>query len=322
MPNAVQEGARARIITVGGGKGGVGKSLIALNIAAALAEDGHRVVIADLDLGTADQHLLLGISQPKPGLQALFDKSVKDAGDCLNETVMPNLRLLAGTTGVLGAANINYSRKVSLLRKLRALETDIVVVDVGAGVGYNALDFFDLGARKVVVTSPQVTALHDAYAFIKGAILRLLQHSVEGEEEAALLEPAAVSASGEKVVQILARLRDSHPEMAQKVFAALENFGACMIGNQVFKDSHVGVFTAVARTMRDYLGVEIPVLGWLPSSNAIHDSVNSRKPLALTPTSKEAIVFRDLARALLSSMPQFHDPAIVEKEIEDEPSAA
>ena len=322
MPNAVQEPARARIITVGGGKGGVGKSLIALNLAASLAEDGHRVVIADLDLGAANQHLLLGISQPTVGLQTLLDRSIKEADTCLTETIVPNMRLLAGTTGVLGAANIAHHRKVSILRKLRALEADIVVVDVGAGVGYNALDFFDLGARKIIVTSPQVTALHDAYAFLKSAVLRLLLHTVEGDEEAALLEPATLSASGEKVVQILARLRDTRPALAEKVFNEIARFGACMIGNQVFKDAHVGVFGAVARTMRDYLGVDVPVLGWLPSSNAIHDSVNSRRPLALSPTTKEALAFHNLARAILSSLPfEPYDPALVEEEIADEPTA-
>jgi len=61
MSIAPQQAARSCIITVGGGKGGVGKSIVALNLAAALAHDGHRVVIADMDLGAANQHLLLGL---------------------------------------------------------------------------------------------------------------------------------------------------------------------------------------------------------------------------------------------------------------------
>src|ERR1039457_5278060 len=164
MSIAPQQAARSCIITVGGGKGGVGKSIVALNLATVLARDGYRVVIADMDLGAANQHLLLGLRNPAMGLQDLLDKSVKEAKNCLSETQVPNLRLLAGTSGMLGAANITHAQKVLLLRKLRALEADIIVVDVGAGVGYNALDFFDIGVRKLLVTTPQVTALHDAYA--------------------------------------------------------------------------------------------------------------------------------------------------------------
>jgi len=318
-----QIAARSCIMTVGGGKGGVGKSIVALNLAAVLAHDGYRVVIADLDLGAANQHLLLGLPNPAVGLQDLLDKSVKEAKNCLTETSMPNLRLLAGTTGVLGAANIPHAQKVLLLRKLRALEADIVVVDVGAGVGYNALDFFDLGMRKLLVTTPQVTALHDAYAFLKSAVLRFIRHNVEEAIDAALLEPATLSTSSEKVVQILARLRETRPALADKVFAEIEGFGACMVGNQVFKDSHSGVFQAVARTMHDYLGLKVPVLGWLRTSPAIHESVNNRRPLALDPDTKDTAAFRILARALLATLPSNdHDQGIVEEVTVDEPSAA
>jgi len=323
MSIAPQQAARSCIITVGGGKGGVGKSLVALNLAAVLAHDGYRVVIADMDLGAANQHLLLGLRNPAMGLQDLLDKSVKEAKNCLTETQVPNLRLLAGTSGVLGAANITHAQKVRLLRKLRALEADIIVVDVGAGVGYNALDFFDLGMRKLLVTTPQVTALHDAYAFIKSAVLRLLRHHVEEDIDAALLEPATLSTSGEKVVQILARLRETRPALADKVFAEIERFGACMVGNQVFKDSHTGVFAAVAHTMHDYLGLKVPVLGWLRSSAAIHESVNSRRPLALDPDARDTAAFRILARAMLATLPpNDHDLGIVDKVAVDDPSAA
>jgi flagellar biosynthesis protein FlhG len=323
MTVAAKKAARSHIITIGGGKGGVGKSIVALNLAASLAYEGYRVVIADMDLGAANQHLLLGVLRPPTGLQALLDMSVTDAKDCLVQTVVPNLRLLPGTSGVLGAANITHAEKVSILRKLRSLEADIVIVDVGAGVGYNTLDFFDLGVRKLIVTTPQVTALHDAYAFLKSAVLRLLRHTVDDGVEAALLEPATLSTGTEKVVHILARLRETRPELAEKVFAAIARFGACMIGNQVGSDAQSGVFSAVAHTMHDYLGVAVPVIGWLRSSNAVHESVNQRRPLAMLPNSKEAASFRTLARSLMATLPNTErDLGVVEDVLIDEPSAA
>jgi flagellar biosynthesis protein FlhG len=232
---------------------------------------------------------------------------VEEAKDCLTETSVPNLRLLAGTSAVLGAANITHAEKVRLLQKLRALEADIVIIDVGAGVGYNMLDFFGLGSRKLLVTTPQVTAIHDAYSFLKGAVLRILHHNADKAIEFALLEPAEASSRGEKVVEILARLRDVRPELADKVFADLGRFGACLVGNQVMNRAHAGVFRAVAQTMRGYLGLEVPVLGYLRSSTAIHESVNRRRPLALDPDSEDAAAFRELARALLAILPAAED---------------
>jgi hypothetical protein len=96
-----------------------------------------------------------------------------------------------------------------------------------------------------------------------------------------------------------------------------------MVGNQVFNDATAGVFGAVAHTMREYLGVTVPVLGWLRSSTAIHDSVNSRRPLALEPHTKDGIAFRNLARAVLASLPPSdRDLGIVEEVAGDKPSAA
>ena len=285
----------------------MGKSIVALNLASALALEGYRVVIADLDLGAANQHLLLGIHRPGPGLQALLDRSVDEAKDCLCDTQVPNLRLLAGIAGVLGAANILYFEKKLLLKKLRALEADMVIVDVGAGIGYDALDFFDLGVRKLIVTTPQVTAIHDAYSFLKSSVLRLLQLHVDRAIDAALLEPAIRSNAGEKVVEILNRLREIRPDLAAKVFAHIERFGACMVGNQVSDSNHAGVFGAVARTIRDYLGLQVPVLGCLRSSVEIHDSVNRRRPLACDPNSEDAAAFRRLAQALLETLPAADD---------------
>jgi flagellar biosynthesis protein FlhG len=322
---APQPAARSRIVTVGGGKGGVGKSIVALNLAATLAQQGQRVVIADMDLGAANQHLLLGLSHPGAGLQALLDKSVGSAEECLIPTPVPNLRLLAGTNGVLGSANITHRQKVVLLHKLRAIQADLVIVDVGAGVGYNMLDFFDLGSRKLIVTTPQVTAIHDAYSFLKSAALRVLHHNVQGSAmEAALLEPAELSESGEKVVEILARLRAIRPELADKVFAELGRFGACLVGNQVVNSAHAGVFRAVAQTIRAYLGLEVPVLACLRSSPAIHDSVNHRKPLVLDPDSEDAAAFRELAQALLATMLADEDDLeiIEDQAVVGEPSAA
>jgi flagellar biosynthesis protein FlhG len=320
---AATQKKRAQIITVGGGKGGVGKSIVALNLAASIAHDGRRVVLADLDLGAANQHLLLGQRNPKVGLQDLLDGSASDANQCLSETGVPGLSLLAGTVGVLGAANIAEDQKALVLCSLRAIKADILIVDVGAGVGYNALDFFDLGARKVVVTTPQVTALHDAYAFLKSAVLRLIRQNVDSAIEEALLEPATLSTNAEKVVDILARLREIRPELAKKVFARIETFGACMIGNQVFKGDRTSVFQAVTETIHNYLGMTVPVLGLVPASATVHASVNSRQPLALAPTTKEAVVFRNLAHALLANLPDENlDSGIVEEIVIEESSAA
>lgn len=295
--------APAQLISVGGGKGGVGKSIISSNLAVTCAQMGKRVVLADLDLGAANQHLLFGVQRPKAGVQALLDGEVSNLADALSPTELPNLSLLAGTGAVLGAANITHAEKKSLLRKLRALPADLVIIDVGAGVGYNALDFFELGTQKLVVTTAQVTAIHDAYSFMKSAILRMLRRHVDRAIEAALLEPAFLSAEGEKVVDLLARLREQRPELAQKVQVLLSHYGGYLIGNNLPDPRQAGIFTSVSKMIREYLGVDLPVLGWLRASVRVNESVNSRRPMMLSGPSEEGRVFRHMAETLLTEGP-------------------
>jgi len=290
---------RTRIISVGGGKGGVGKSIVAGNLAVAMAQMGKRVVLADLDLGTANQHLLLGVDTPRPGISMLLDKTVEDVRDSLTETSIENLWLLAGTGATIGAANITYNEKVKILRRLRMLDADVVVIDVGAGVGFNALDFFELGAQRLIVTTPQVTSIHDAYSFMKGVVLRTLHHHSKGREEASFLDAADKTAEGEKVIDVLAKLRKTHPEFAERVFYVLKNFGAYLVGNQVLDPKQAGIFHAVSKMMEDFLGVTVPILGWCKHSTQVHDSVNSRTPLVTNRNSDNAIALREMAETLL-----------------------
>lgn len=304
---------RTRLISVGGGKGGVGKSIVACNLAVAMAQLGKRTVLADLDLGAANQHLLLGIDRPRPGLETLLSRTNDDAREGLTATKIPNLNLLAGTGARLGAANITYGEKLRLLKRLRTLDADVVIIDVGAGVGYNALDFFELGAQRLVVTTPQVTAIHDAYSFLKSAVLRTLQHHAD-RSEADALAPATASSEGEKVVDSLARLRETDPAFAARVFHILAHFGAHLIGNQVVDAGQAAVFAAVSKMMQDYLGLTVPILGWLRQSPKVAESVNTRVPL-LTSGGDQARTLRGMAEALLVEEVCAEEELLIEEDL-------
>jgi flagellar biosynthesis protein FlhG len=291
--------ATAQIITIAGGKGGVGKSIIASNLAVAIAQLGRHVVLVDLDLGAANQHLLLGVARPRAGVPALIEGSIEDANDAISPTPIPNLSLVAGSGAVLGAANISHTDKQRLIRKLRSIDA-VVILDVGAGVAYNALDFFLIGPQKIIVTTPQVTSVHDAYSFLKGAVLRMLRQEANRAIEKALLEPALFSAEATNVRAMLQNLRGQKPEFAERVFDRLRRFGAHIIGNQVSDQRHVGIFRSIAKMFHDYLGIEVPISGWLKHSQRINESVNERKPLMLGAPCEETRTFRQMAEALLA----------------------
>lgn len=289
-----------RVITVGGGKGGVGKSIVASNLALAIAQAGSRVVLVDCDLGAANQHVLFGIDRPKPGIQGLLDRKIDSLDEGLTPTPHPNLHLVAGTGAAVGAANINHGEKQRIIRRIRAVTADVILIDVGAGVSFNVLDFFEQGAQRLLVVTPQVTSIQTAYSFLKGAVMRTLQHHAEKSAELELLAPAAKSGENEKVSQILARVRDQSPALAEAIDKILARFGAQIVGNQVFEPGQTGIFHAITRMIQDFLGIAVPILGTVRASRRIRESVNLRKPMMLGPTDEDTRAFQQMAEALLA----------------------
>jgi len=300
MKTPGKDDSAKRFITIGGGKGGVGKSLVASNLAMAMAQAGSRVVLVDCDLGAANQHVLFGIDRPKPGIQGLLDKKISSLDEALTPTQHPNLHLVAGTGASVGAANINHGEKQRIIRRIRALKADVVIVDVGAGVSYNVLDFFEIGSQRLLVITPQVTSIQTAYSFLKGAVMRSLHHLAEKASELELLAPATKSGENEKVSQILTRIREQDPTLGAAIDKALVQFGAQIVGNQVFDANQTGIFHAITRMIQDFLGITVPILGTVRASRRIRESVNLRKPMMLGPRDDDSRAFEQMAEALLA----------------------
>jgi flagellar biosynthesis protein FlhG len=294
---------RARIIAVGGGKGGVGKSLVAANLAVALAQAGQRVILVDADLGSANQHTLFGISRPIEGLVAVLDGRAPSLGATLCATEVPGLSLVAGTFATLGAANITHAEKKKLLRKVSELDADVLVVDVGAGVSFNVLDFFDLGHQRVVVVTPQLTSIQNAYSFLKSSVMRVLGQRAGREEPVELLHSCMGGAGNEtgRVGDMVARIRAQDPTFARTVEERLAEMRVYLVGNQVFEPGEANIFASVARMMQDYLCVNVTVLGHLRASRAVHDSVARRRPHLVLSSDASAVTIRSMAAALLAA---------------------
>jgi len=291
---------RARIISVGGGKGGVGKSVLAANLSVALAQAGVEVILVDGDLGAANQHTLFGIEHKVPTLQALVDRDVDSLQDTMIETGIPRLRLVAGSSATPGAANLAHTQKQKLLRHIRTLPAEVVVVDVGAGVAFNTIDLFAVADVRVSVLSPQLPSLQNAYAFLKGVVVRSLEQLAEGDERTLLDD--GVARQTDRVPAMIARLADTAPALAARANQLLYGFGAQLVGNQATMPTDVNIFHAVERMLRDFLGIDAPVVGVVPTSLRLHTSVNRRSPLCLdSPHDEAARAIRQIAHRLLDA---------------------
>ena len=160
------EARRARVIAVTSGKGGVGKSNVAVNLALELAARGRRVTLLDADLALANADVLLGLN-PQYHLghvlagQQSLDEVIVDAGR--------GVRLIPGGSGVEELANLSREDHSRLVAELRAMEdaSDYMVVDTAAGIAGNVTGVLRAAAEAVIITTPDPTAVVDAYAMIK-----------------------------------------------------------------------------------------------------------------------------------------------------------
>ena len=131
-----------RIYSIGGGKGGSGKSFIAASLGILLAKQGKSVVLVDLDLGASNLHTLLGQRVPQRGLDAFIDKTTSSLEDVALPTTIPNLYLINSTKCSLEIANLFYAQKLKVINAIKNLPFAYVLLDLGPGIHFNTLDFF------------------------------------------------------------------------------------------------------------------------------------------------------------------------------------
>jgi flagellar biosynthesis protein FlhG len=163
-----------KILAIGGGKGGAGKSVFSTIMAFWLARTGHRTVLMDIDLGGANLHTLLGIKSPDKTLNDFITRKFSELEDICIDTSEKNLRLISGASDVLTLANPHFSQKIKLITHLSRLDADYVVLDLGAGTSFNVLDFFLIAHKKIIVLTPEPTSIQNAYIFVRNSAYRKL----------------------------------------------------------------------------------------------------------------------------------------------------
>lgn len=171
---------QARVVAIASGKGGVGKSNVALNLSIALARIGKRVILWDLDLGLANVDVLLNLDIQADLSHVLSGE--KRIEDIIIDTPA-HIQVIPGASGDERLANLNEKELQFLLKALNSLseQTDYIILDTGAGVSDDTISFITSADEAIVVTTPEPTAMVDAYATIK------LTHSISPETHIHLL---------------------------------------------------------------------------------------------------------------------------------------
>ncbi|MFW5743400.1 MAG: P-loop NTPase [bacterium] len=274
-----------RIIPIASGKGGVGKSLLAANLALVLARMGHRVVLADLDFGGSNLHLILGIRGVTTGLGTFINASGVAFDDVILDTEYENLRFIPGDGEVPGIANLGSGQKRKLLNRLKAVDADFLVLDLGAGTSFNVMDFFLLSRQGIIVTTPTPTALVNAYLCIKNALFRLLTTSIKRGSEAdhRMKELTRNPERLQRVYlpELAGRLEEVAPDAVAAFRASAAEFRPRVVLNLLDDPKDVDKVTRLRRSCTQYLGLEIEHLGVMYRDELQDVSLSARLPIVL-----------------------------------------
>ena len=196
--------SKTRIITVASGKGGVGKTNISTNLAIAYAKLGKRVILMDADLGLANVNVVLGII-PKYNLYHLIRKQ-----KTMREIIMDTdygIQIVAGASGFAKIANLSEEERHNFINELSEMSNaDIIIIDTSAGVSNNVLAFVAAADEAIIVTTPEPTAITDAYGIIKiiateidnlGIGLKLIVNRVKSVTEGKKVAERVINIAGQ-----------------------------------------------------------------------------------------------------------------------------
>jgi flagellar biosynthesis protein FlhG len=164
-PPREERAKKTRIIAVASGKGGVGKTNVSVNLAIAYARMGKRVIVMDADLGLANVNVMLNMI-PKYNLYHVIRKQ-KTMREIILDTEY-GIQIVAGASGFSKIANLTDEERQSFIGELYTLsQADIIIIDTAAGVSANVLGFVAAADDAIIVTTPEPTAITDAYGIIK-----------------------------------------------------------------------------------------------------------------------------------------------------------
>lgn len=265
-------------IPIASGKGGVGKSILAANLAVALANSGHSVVAIDLDLGGSNLYSYLGLENTHAGIGDYLVHKKGKLIDYLVQTNIPNLQYLAADRRVTFLANIGYAQKVKLINEIKNIRADYIVIDLGAGTTFNTLDYFDFSNNGFVITTFEKPAILNTLSFLKNFIHRVaLKEIKQNHTVIADINKAYKNITGDDYLTIndIFHIVDKvDAALASKIVSIIRSYQPRIIFNRGERPDQLEVINNMQPSIKKYLSIDLCFFGFLFEEDSTKLSTN------------------------------------------------
>ena len=268
------------IHSIGGGKGGVGKSFIAACLGASLADSGKSVALVDLDLGASNLHTVLGLPAPDGGLNRFLDKTESQLERVAVGTHVDRLFLISSNNCSMEIANLFHAQKIKLINAIRRLPFDYVLLDLGAGTHFNTLDFFLASPQGIFVCTPEPTSIENAFRFIKAVYLRRLKQIVKANNfdrrvKAMVSDKRPNRLKANDIFDLAAR---TDPVNAAKLKTAIGRLRFNLILNQFRRSANSALGDNITAVCNRHFYSPFEFLGRVDFDEGVIDAIYTRKP--------------------------------------------
>ena len=309
-----------RVVAIGGGKGGIGKSLVAANVGIFLATLGKRVILVDGSFGSPNLHIFAGVPRPPRSLSEALVAGGPPLADLAVSTHVPGVKLIGGFYDPPWIANPNADQVRVIAEQLHQLPADWVVLDLGPGLGAATLELFLTADIQLLIGVPDPTSIELMHRFVRAAFLKRLERKGLGHlVPAAKTEATRTDDTGANIADkqaadfeggspsaldiYLRAVSGQHNELAE-LREAILGFAPHLVINSARSKSDMELGRAVASVARRRLGTPLRYLGHLEYDEAVWASTRRRRPLLIEhPETRIAKCFERVARGLLAVRP-------------------
>ena len=270
----------------------------------ALAEMGHRVIAVDLDFGGANLHTFLGLSNRHPGIGDFLKARTAELDELLVPCQTPKLHFLPGDGKTPLMANIAYAQKVKLLSRIKRLEADFVILDLGAGSSFNTLDYFGVTDWGLVVITPEYPSVMGMLVFLKNYLFRSIKRRLAGNHHVQNVLRETFNRAIEDQVPSITELQrvvaEADPEADRQALKVYKQCRPRVIFNRGKRPEDARVADQISQSLGKILQVDADFFGFVFEDGAIDAAIRRRGPLVhLYPESTAARNIQRIAERIV-----------------------
>jgi len=288
-----------RVIAVGGGRGGVGKTTLTVNLGVYFAQLGRDVVVIDTDPYSSGMHAVLGLeSPPLVTKDDLEEGRVEPVG-----TSVPGLRLVPTAFDALSSTPLRPSRAAYWMKLIQELNVDYVLVNLGSATSSSTLDLFLWADVGIAVTMPEPLAVEHTYRFCRALYQRTLRRALMKERfKLRLVEKVASSLPPLSTPRdFIAEVKRFDENVAALATAQLPRITPRLVISQTRMRADLELGQAMSSVSERFMGISLDYLGHVEHDDAVWLTIRHRQPLLIeSPTSRAARNVERVARRILA----------------------